>query len=207
MAYRLNLFSVALPTILVLAGLSTPCSAQLIGDGLAQDPDSVCRDTTLSGAVSHGERFEAAFRTGVRFVLDPTTGPPNPDGWTIKVLGEDQNRDYLLVATPPYRFSNPRYLDTSYGNTAEQVVAWPERRFHFVANDSAHQAMWEAIGVLLWPANHREEELEAARVAMESSAKRPGTFRILSSELLPPSEDLPMGRIETLEFEVDLCVD
>ncbi|MGA7303762.1 MAG: hypothetical protein WBW88_02760, partial [Rhodothermales bacterium] len=88
----------------ILAG-STVCHAQ--------ESVRLCPDTTMSGTVEQGERFEQFFGDSLKFVLDPSKSPPNPDGWTIRVVGPDSTHDYLLVATPPYRFSNPRYLDTS----------------------------------------------------------------------------------------------
>lgn len=180
----------------------------LLSAGLcrSQNPsDEVCSDTTISGEVNRGDRFEAALGRGLTFLLDPSIGPPNPDGWTIRILGEHPDNDFLMVATPPYRFFNPRYVDTSYGNTAEQAVAWSERSFSFVRTEEGFQRMHEAIGVLLWSAGHDSSDIEVAEKVATSVEKGSGVFRIVGSETSSPNREAPMGRIERLEFEVDFC--
>lgn len=106
------------------------CCLAIVGGArcAAQTPiETLCADTRLTGSVTRGERFEAPFGDSLKFVLEPSIGPPNPDGWTIRVVGSDPAHDYLMVATPPYRFGNPRYLDTSCGYSATEAVSWTPR--------------------------------------------------------------------------------
>jgi hypothetical protein len=180
----------------ILAG-STVCHAQ--------ESVRLCPDTTMSGTVEQGERFEQFFGDSLKFVLDPSKSPPNPDGWTIRVVGPDSTHDYLLVATPPYRFSNPRYLDTSYGHSASEAVDWTPRTFRFVVDEASFQKMNEAIGVLLWPADKTSDEIDEATATLGKTNTARGEFRILSAETSDPTSDMPMGRIEKLSFEVELC--
>ena len=164
-----------------------------------------CEDTTLAGSVTRGDRFEAPFGDSLRFVLEPSIGPPNPDGWTIRVVGSDPSHDFLMVATPPYRFSNPRYLDTSYGHAASEAVDWTPRTFRFVVDEASFHKMNEAIGVLLWPADKTSDEIDEATATLEKTNTARGEFDILSAETSDPTSDIPMGRIEKLSFEVELC--
>lgn len=187
----------------VTTGLLFFAGSLCMGQG---GPRELCPDTTISGQVASGERFEAMFADSLHFILQPSIGPPNPEGWTIRVTGSNPDHDFLLVATPPYRFNNPRYLDTSYGHTAQEAVAWSERSFSFVLNEMDFQRMFEAIGVLLWPADEDSSAIATAREVLDTVEKGAGLFRILSSETSPPVEEAPLGRIERVVFEADLCL-
>jgi len=101
--------------------------------------DTLCAETRIFGHVSRGDKFDVSITDDLRFRLVPSE-VRNPEGWTIQVIGPDPSRDYLMIATPPYRFGNPRYLDTSYGTTAEAALAWSPRTFQFVLNAAAGTA-------------------------------------------------------------------
>src|SRR5690348_4346832 len=89
----------------------------------------------FSGEVSEGQTFRKSLGHGLDFVLAPTT-EPEITGWTVKVSPRDKPldpecADFLWVVTPPYRFQNARYLDTSYRTTAQEAVRWSPREFSF----------------------------------------------------------------------------
>ena len=81
------------------------------------DAQPACRASRFDGEVSHGQAFEHELAPGLVFRLAPERHPANPPGWRIEVrsraMPEPEN-ELSWVVTPPYRFWNPRYLDTSY---------------------------------------------------------------------------------------------
>jgi len=177
--------------------------------GMAQEaPDSTCGVMYREvGSVREGQLFDAPFGPGLRLRLDPDTMPTNPGGWTIRVLGPgDPSHDLSMVATPPYRFWNPRYLDTSYGTDAARAVAIVDRRFRFVLSDAEYETAFRALGLLLWPAGHTETALKAARDTLKLAPTGRGVLHIVAATTRPPSRDHPGGVIETLAFSATLCV-
>ncbi len=170
----------------------------------AQSIDTLCVRSRLFGHVTRGDTFSVSIDDHLRFRLMPSE-VPNPEGWTMRVNGADPSRDYLMVATPPYRFGNPRYLDTSYGTTAEEALGWSPRSFQFVMNEADFDSMYAAIGTLLWPADHDPLEIEHAGRIIESIPKGFGTLVILDGTTSPPDMEHPLGRIESVSFKVEVC--
>ncbi|MFW6089398.1 MAG: hypothetical protein ACODAB_06575 [Gemmatimonadota bacterium] len=174
--------------------------------GQAGEPP--CRDTTITGRVSHGETFEAELGGGLLFRLDPNAPHPrNPQGWTIRVTStEDRDADYLMVVTPPYRFSNRRYVDTGYGHTAEEALAWTPRTFRFVANRRDFERARESLGVLLWSGEHTQEEVARARAVRDSLRTYEGEFIIVDGTVRGGDREDSPGIIDRLSFRVVLCI-
>ena len=128
----------------------------------AQAPS--CRETAVTGRVQQGQAFEAAFTDELMFRFAPETHPDNPQGWTIQITpATDAQSDYAMVATPPYRFSNPRYVNTAYGIAAEAALAWTPRKFAFVADAPAYESAMDAREILLWPGNYTSPRLRWQR--------------------------------------------
>lgn len=178
-----------------------------VAPALAQDSGVVsCPDTVITGRIESGEAFEAPFGAGLVFRLDPEVSPKNPQGWTIRITPAAQPEpDYSMVATPPYRFSNPRYLDTSYGITAEAALLWTPRQFGYVATQAGYEAAREAIGVLLWPAGHTEAEIADANTALSDLRTHRGGLWIEDGAITPPDADHPGGTIAWIQFRVEFC--
>lgn len=170
---------------------------------------------TLTGQVAAGRSYQQSFGNGLLFRLGPAVkAPPNPEGWTIEVRdGVDGENDFVWVATPPYRFSNPRYLDTSYGNDARDVIAWDVRSFAFVTGEEEYRALAEAVRFLVSsrPPDMTEAEYEAAydsiyprwEALIQDAGK--GELRIIDADVSRPTPERPRGRIERLFFTVTLC--
>lgn len=176
-------------------------------------PRSTACDT-LAGEVRAGESWEAPFAGGrLRFRLRAArNAPPNPEGWTIEVGRADDPGervdDYVWVATPPYRFSNPRYLDTSYGRTAPEAVAWSEREFGYAAGPAEYAALVGLVDTLLYPPEGLEpatRDAVTARWKARMDRAGRGVLRITDSDVVAPGPGLPAGRIERLAFAVTLC--
>lgn len=193
----------------LLAALALPTvgAADLSG----QEP---ARCDHLSGEVRAGEAWERRFGNGLLFRLRPNPkAPPNPPGWTIEVReAPDGTDDFVWVATPPYRWDNPRYLDTGHGKTAESAVAWHTRSFGFVTSEEAREELAHLVGFLLWrPPGTSDAEYEAAqdsiRARWEARMEQVGRgrLRITGADVSTPEERPPSGRIERLAFEVTLC--
>lgn len=181
-----------------------------LGSGVAgQDPEPApaCRDKVLQGRVSTGRDYEATVSPEMIFRLEAETHPQNPAGWTIRITPPSMpDSDYSMVATPPYRFANPRYVDTSYGVTADGALALTPRRFAFVGSREDYQVATDALNILLWPSSHAPEQVEAARATLAGLRTYPGSFWIEDGGTLPPDSANPLGRIEWMSFRVDLCL-
>jgi len=170
-------------------------------------PSAACRREAMRGRVSMGEEFEWRFADELVFVLRPEAHPQNPAGWTIRVApAAASDADFSMVATPPYRFRNPRYVDTGYGVTADEALAWTPRRFAFVASQQDYDSAMRALDVLLWPGNHTQDRVDSARREVEQLRTYPGTFWIEDGAAAPPSSDHPTGVVEWISFQVELCV-
>ncbi len=164
-----------------------------------------CNAIRSSGEVVKNQLFEREVGRGLLFRLNPSQAS-NPPGWTIELRSRaNPENDFLWVATPPYRFMNPRYLDTSYGYSAQQAVQMSERAFNFVLNDSDYEKMTEAVRKLLWPYNHSEAELAEAEKVLEETPTGSGRLHILDARLGGEDETEGRGWIESLRFEVELC--
>lgn len=189
------------------------CAAVALAFGLctgaaAQERDSsrVCRNEVLRGRVSDGQDYEAILAPALVFRLDAETHPQNPPGWVIRVTPPSApDSDYSMAATPPYRFANPRYVDTSYGVAPEAALAMTPRRFAFVATREDYSAAAAALDVLLWSGNHTPEQIEAAQAAISGLRTFPGAFYIEDGATIPPDSANPFGRIEWISFRVELC--
>ncbi len=170
---------------------------------------------TLSGHVRAGESYRHPFGGGLSFRLRANaSAPPNPDGWTVEVrAGADGEHDFVWVATPPYHWWNPRYLDTSYGLDAQEAVARDVRSFRFVTSEAAYDSLARAVEVLVSsrPQGMTQSEWDAAGdsaratwTAMLDRAGR-GELRITGAEVSDSTAGRPRGRIERLAFTAVLC--
>jgi hypothetical protein len=89
------------------------------------------------------------------FELKPVAPQPGAiEGWHITVRAQKAAPgcgDFVSVATPPYRFDNPRYLDTGYGNTARDAVSRTPREFYFALTCADYKRMAAQVKRMLWP--------------------------------------------------------
>lgn len=98
------------------------------------------------GRVTRGEGFAAGFGHDLVFHLEPEASPRNPQGWTIRVTPDsDFSSDYSMIPTPPYRFSNPRYVNTAYWVTVEGALSMNLREFAFVIDAEEYWKAQEAL--------------------------------------------------------------
>lgn len=161
----------------------------------------------LEGQLKAGDVFERAIERELVFQLNPNHGP-EISGWTIKIHPkiETQGTDaeFISVVTPPYRSSNARYLDNSYGISAKEAVAWTPRTFYFVLDKEGHKRASDALNKVLWPYNYSEGEVHAAGKALDDLPKGEGELRILDSKILEGRNEKDLGKIEWIKFAVDL---
>lgn len=156
----------------------------------------------FSGKISKGEVFEQALKDGLLFRLVPNSAG-NPPGWVIMVTPKDRSRDdYVWVVTPPYRYWNPRYVDISYGMTAEEAVKMTPRDFSFVTNETDYKTADEAVNIVLWPAPFTKKEVEEATGKLEAVPKSKGTFTIVDASLSTGTDG--NQEIQSLDFKVEL---
>jgi hypothetical protein len=156
----------------------------------------------FSGKVSKGEVYEHALEGGLLFRLVPNSAG-NPPGWVIMVTPKDRSRDdYVWVVTPPYRYWNPKYVDISYGMSAEEAVKMTPRDFYFVTNETDYKIADEAANVVLWPAPYTKKEIKEATDKLETVRKSKGTFVIQDSSLSTGTDG--SQEIQSLDFKVEL---
>jgi hypothetical protein len=181
--------------------LTSPVLAQQ-----ASDP-APCRQVLLRGRVTANQSFDAPLSPSLTFRLDADTIPANPPGWTIRVTPPDApDRDHAMIATPPYRFWNPRYVDTGYGVSAAEALANTPRDFAFVATDDDFDRGSRALDVLLWSYSFTDSQVDSASAAMDALRVYPASFTIENGEASEPSSARPLGRIEWMSFRLDACI-
>jgi hypothetical protein len=89
-----------------------------------------------------------------------------------------------------------RYLDTSYGKTPEQVLAWNPRRFQFYDEPAAAEAATRWVEAVLWPTGHEPPARPDPRGV--------AVFNILDSRIGTVGDE---PGIAWMRFEVRLTVE
>jgi hypothetical protein len=164
-------------------------------------------DVRFTGEITRGKSFEQDIGHDLVFRLIPTPGYADM-GWRIqvepKIDPDDGPIEFSAVATPPYRRYNPRFLETSYGNTAKQAVEMTPRAFYFVQSvDDEHRAE-ECLNAAIYPTNVSDEE--KVRVVQEQKQIQlgKGELRIVKSRIGRGKTLTDAGTIDWLRFEVDI---
>jgi len=154
----------------------------------------------IEGRVAHGQEFSADFGRDFKFVLHP-----DETGWTIEVRPKSSDcGEFVWVATPPFRFSNVRYVNTDYAIPAAQAVKYTPREFQFVTSCVDYQAEADRLEFLLWPGAHSEAEVNEAR-AKPSAPTGMGKLWILESHISPKTiSGRELGEIDWMRFRVEL---
>ena len=199
----------ALTDRLVRAGALALSALMLAEVATAQQvrPMPPCRAESFRGRVVAGESLEISMTPSLLFRLDADTSTGSAPGWTIRVTPANApDDDYSMVATPPFRFANPRYVDTGYGITAEQALANTPRAFAFVATRGDYTRARAAMETLLWAYGYSTAQLESAASVMGALPAYPATFLIEAGETSPPNTTHELGRIEWMSFRLDVCL-
>jgi hypothetical protein len=194
-------------SVRVALGLWILCSSILGQRAEGQD-----RSVRFVGEVTQGLEFRKSIGRGLEFVLSQDSMGGGITGWTIKISPQGQQssseyRDFAWVVTPPFRFQNELYLDTSYGTAAQEAVALSAREFNFVLNCEDYKEEYARVERLLWPANHPEEEVTDARAKVGQIRHGTGRLRIKDSQYTPgdkSSTPVRLGEIHWIKFEVEI---
>jgi hypothetical protein len=122
----------------------------------------------FSGQLARGETFRKEINKDLAFALVPNTIDPEAiSGWTITISPEGDHprecNDFVWVVMPPYRSYNPRYLDTSYGTTAEEAMKFSPRDFNFVLNCSDYKQEEARVDRILWSYSYSNDEVQEAQ--------------------------------------------
>lgn len=178
----------------------------IVPAGLSAQTDSSCSATTVEGVVHHGQAFEAAIGGRLLMRLDPETDSRNPQGWTLGVFRLTGEQDLVYAATPPNRFSNPRYIDTGYGVSAAGALAWTPRIVRYFGNVRDNEQAHEALAVLLWPGNYSAADEAKARQAIETLRSYEGKLWIENGSTRPTDQSGSPERIEWMKFRANFCI-
>lgn len=161
----------------------------------------------FTGEVSGGKLFERQIAQDLIFRLNPQAAQ---GGWFIEIVPkvpppqQDEDAEFIWVATPPYHFSNQRYLDTSYGTTATEAVAINVRDFNFVHTLDDYRIAANAVNMVIYPNNATDEEMARVRKDASRVMTGSGTLHILDSRITPGKSDKDMGSIDWIRFRVEL---
>ena len=180
---------------------------------------TACLQASFEGEVSANHLFEKPFGELV-FRLNPEGAQ---SGWIMEVAprsnmptsNSSPHVDYVWVVNPPYRGRNTRYLDTSYGATAKEVLQSSPYDFNFVVNQQEYEEasnLVEKATMSRSQADHRSPE-EVARESDEATdrlltrlAVSKGRLVILDSRMANASKAGDDESIEWLKFRVTLHV-
>jgi tetratricopeptide (TPR) repeat protein len=165
----------------------------------------VVAPTTFVGEAFRGKDFEKEFGAGLVFRLAATE--PQISGWDVEIRAKaSPNSEYSSVMTPPLRGLNPRYLSTSYGRVASEVVKGGSS-FLFVRTEEDYKRAAASVQILLRGQSDGRPWEEAWDKALDDLGKIPfcvGALRILNSKLTAAEEGRPQA-IDWIQFEVELC--
>lgn len=196
--FRLNMRNLA-PTVLLSTWFAL-C-------GQAQNPSM-----HFSGQLSRGDEFRKELTRDLVLTLEPNKlESAGTSGWTIMVSPQGDHPpecdDFVWVVTPPFRGYNARYLDTSYGTTAEEAMKFSPRDFNFVLNCSDYERERERVDRLLWPYNYTEEQIKQAEESLGTSPQGKGRLwvRDYKTKASPnPAGDKNAGQIDWISFDVEI---
>lgn len=165
------------------------------------------RTVHFAGELKGREVFAKEIGQHLVFRLNPAR-EPNISGWTIEIHPKNETSgeytEFVYVVTPPYRFRNARYLDTSYGISAKEAVAWTPRTFYFVLDKDEYKLAGDALDKTLWPGNYSDDVVDAAGKVLEELTKGEGELRILDSKISEGKNEKESGKIDWLKFAVEL---
>lgn len=189
---------------LALFLLLTPLPIYPVQQSGAMIPAPGCPSTVFSGTVQAGHEFEKRVADGLVFRLARERGPATA-GWTIQIHEEtdsERARDFLMVATPPYRSWNPRYLHPSHEfDSAERIVEMNRREFSFVSDREGYEAFWTALRTWNNYGPNEQEKIEATEFLL-NAPRCSGVLLILDSEIRPSKDG--KKEIVRLKFRVEL---
>jgi hypothetical protein len=202
--------------MLVCASTSPTASAQVAGNQGKRERETPDVEKSLhlgfAFEVSEGQVFEKEIGAALIFRLD-SGHDLKISGWTIEIVPKEAPKDdvnqkveFIWVVTEPYRSSNPRYLDTSYGTTAKEAVAWSPRSFRLVLTMAEYEKVTKALDVILWPYNYSQAEIDKATDTLRTVPTAGGALTILDSRITEAGKDGSMGRILWLKCAVDLSL-
>ena len=160
----------------------------------------------ISGEISATQTFEKEIGHGLVFRL-----VPSPDGfgkgWDIEVVPkqvpEGGYAEYSAIVTPPYHFYNLRYVNASYGITAQEAVGISPRSFQFVETkeemDAASTVVNSVIYSVDWTAHKDSTAASAEKIPVGQ-----GEFKILKSRITKGKNQEDLGAIDWIRFQVTL---
>jgi hypothetical protein len=170
------------------------------------------RSITFSGEASEGQTFRKSIGQGLDFVLIPVSMGGGITGWTIEVSPQGKPpapecEDFLWVVTPPYHFQNARYLDTSYGITAQEAVRSSPREFSFVLNCADFLTESKRVDLVIYPSTASKQEMDEARAKLGTSPLGKGRLWIEDFKITPghkPGTAEDLGAIHWIKFKVEI---
>ena len=170
---------------------------------------------SFSGEASAGQSFRKSIGHGLDFVLISDSMQPGViTGWTIEISPQGASADaeckgeyFAWVVTPPYRFQNARYLDTSYSTTAQEAVQASPREFRFVLNCTDFKAERKRVDRVLWPYSYSNQEVDEALGKLRSSPLGEGRLWTEDYRITPghkSAEGTELGAIHWIKFKVEI---
>jgi hypothetical protein len=162
-------------------------------------------ELTFTGEATLGKTFEREIGYGLLFRLVPTVGDED-SGWNIAIVPKSGAPDdeFVGIATPPYHFYNPRYLDTSYATSAKDAVAFNPRPFNFVLTHADSEVAGEYVNMTIYPNHATKEDFDEIDQKASKVEIGTGELHILDSRITPGDSEKETGKIDWIKFEVKL---
>lgn len=116
-------------------------------------------------------------------------------GWSVWIGDPmDRERNFVIVATPPYRGINPAVIQGWHFRNADNTgpnkpgdgnvnAPGATRKFAFVLDGAGYQAALESLEILMWPDGRGEPDILAAEERLQSLPKARVTMEIEALEL------------------------
>ena len=160
----------------------------------------------IFGEAFSGKPYRHQLNSTMEFVLEVI---PDFQGWHIAAVPNQPEGDcteFASVANPPYRSHNALFIDTSYGWTAEQEIAYSPREFQFVTNCKDLAIETHRLDLTLWPSGGTGKEVQEAEAKLGTSPMAKGRFWITDSRIGHSSDtpDNKLGTIEWIKFAVEI---
>jgi len=170
------------------------------------------RNFTFTGEASEGKSFRKDIGHGLDFVLTPASMGGGITGWTIEISpqgkpSDPECGDFVWVVTPPYHSYNDRYIDTSYGTTAQEAVHISPREFNFVLVCKDYLKENERVERVLGSYSYSKQEVDEAMAMLGTSPLGKGRMWIEDSKITPGHDSGTgegLGAIHWIKFKVEI---
>jgi len=164
-------------------------------------------DVQFTGEIERGKTYIHDIGHDLQFCLEVSSAGDFA-GWDISITPKTQPSDgpieFSAIATPPYHNFNDRYLETTYGFSAQEILNMTPRRFNFVLSiDDEHRAE-EVVNAMLYPNSVSDDNKDRINISSANLQLGTGEFSMVKSRVTSIKDPLYPGSIAWISFEVKI---